>query len=101
MGASPDWSRERFTMDDGLSAAVQEVFIKLYEEDLIYRGKRLVNWDPVLHTAISDLEVLNEEEKGYLYHVRYPLVDWPTARSRSAPATNAMPSLSASRCRCQ
>ena len=77
MGASPDWSRERFTMDEGLSAAVQEVFIKLYEEDLIYRGKRLVNWDPVLHTAISDLEVLNVEEKGFLYHVRYPLVDGP------------------------
>ncbi len=77
MGASPDWARERFTMDDGLSAAVQEVFIKLYEEDLIYRGKRLVNWDPVLHTAISDLEVLNVEEKGFLYHVRYPLVDGP------------------------
>ncbi len=77
MGASPDWTRERFTMDDGLSAAVQEVFIKLYEEDLIYRGKRLVNWDPVLHTAISDLEVINEEEKGILYHVRYPLVGDP------------------------
>jgi len=77
MGASPDWSRERFTMDDGLSAAVQEVFIKLYEEDLIYRGKRLVNWDPVLHTAISDLEVINEEEQGFLYHVRYALVDGP------------------------
>ncbi|TNF88466.1 MAG: valine--tRNA ligase [Gammaproteobacteria bacterium] len=77
MGASPDWARERFTMDEGLSAAVQEVFIKLYEEDLIYRGKRLVNWDPVLHTAISDLEVLNVEEKGFLYHVRYPLVDGP------------------------
>jgi valyl-tRNA synthetase len=77
MGASPDWARERFTMDEGLSAAVQEVFIKLYEEDLIYRGKRLVNWDPVLHTAISDLEVINEEEKGYLYHVRYPLVGGP------------------------
>ena len=77
MGASPDWSRERFTMDDGLSAAVQEVFIKLYEEDLIYRGKRLVNWDPVLHTAISDLEVINEEENGFLYHVRYPLIDGP------------------------
>jgi valyl-tRNA synthetase len=75
MGASPDWSRERFTMDEGLSDAVHEVFIKLYEEDLIYRGKRLVNWDPVLHTAISDLEVINEEEKGFLYHVRYPLVD--------------------------
>jgi len=77
MGASPDWTRERFTMDAGLSAAVQEVFIKLYEEDLIYRGKRLVNWDPVLHTAISDLEVINQEEKGYLYHVRYPLVGEP------------------------
>ncbi len=77
MGASPDWARERFTMDKGLSAAVQEVFIKLYEEDLIYRGKRLVNWDPVLHTAISDLEVINEEENGYLYHVRYPLVNGP------------------------
>jgi len=77
MGASPDWSRERFTMDEGLSAAVQKVFIDLYEQDLIYRGKRLVNWDPVLHTAISDLEVINEEEKGFLYHVRYPLVDGP------------------------
>ena len=77
MGASPDWSRERFTMDEGLSAAVQEVFIRLYEEGLIYRGKRLINWDPVLHTAISDLEVLNVEEKGYLYHVRYALVDGP------------------------
>jgi len=77
MGASTDWSRERFTMDEGLSAAVQKVFIDLYEEDLIYRGKRLVNWDPVLHTAISDLEVVNEEEKGFLYHVRYPLVDGP------------------------
>ena len=77
MGASPDWSRERFTMDEGLSAAVQEVFIKLYEEDLIYRGKRLVNWDPVLHTAISDLEVINEEEQGFLYHVRYPLIGDP------------------------
>jgi valyl-tRNA synthetase len=77
MGASPDWSRERFTMDDGLSAAVQKVFIQLYEEDLIYRGKRLVNWDPVLHTAISDLEVVNEEEQGFLYHVRYPLIGEP------------------------
>ncbi|MFT7674689.1 MAG: valyl-tRNA synthetase, partial [Gammaproteobacteria bacterium] len=77
MGASPDWSRERFTMDEGLSAAVQEVFIKLYDEGLIYRGKRLVNWDPVLLTAISDIEVINEEEKGFMYHVRYPLVDGP------------------------
>ncbi len=73
MGASPDWSRERFTMDDGLSEAVQKVFIKLHEENLIYRGKRLVNWDPVLHTAVSDLEVLSEEENGHLWHMRYPI----------------------------
>jgi valyl-tRNA synthetase len=77
MGASLDWSRERFTMDDGLSYAVQEVFIRLYEEDLIYRGKRLVNWDPHLHTAVSDLEVVSEEENGRLWHLRYPLVDRP------------------------
>ncbi|MCX4025741.1 valine--tRNA ligase [Endozoicomonas sp. SM1973] len=75
MGASVDWSRERFTMDDGLSNAVKEVFVRLYEEDLIYRGKRLVNWDPKLHTAISDLEVISEEENGYLWHFRYPLAD--------------------------
>ncbi|WP_226665682.1 valine--tRNA ligase [Microbulbifer aggregans] len=75
LGASPDWSRERFTMDDGFYKAVQEVFIRLYEDDLIYRGKRLVNWDPKLHTAISDLEVLNEEEQGHLWHFRYPLSD--------------------------
>ena len=62
MGASLDWSRERFTLDEGLSQAVQEVFVRLHEEGLIYRGKRLVNWDPVLHTAVSDLEVLSEEE---------------------------------------
>ncbi len=73
MGASADWSRERFTMDEGLSAAVEEVFIKLYREDLIYRGKRLVNWDPVLHTAVSDLEVISEEENGHLWHMRYPI----------------------------
>ncbi len=75
MGASLDWSRERFTMDPGLSNAVLEVFVRLYEEDLIYRGKRLVNWDPVLHTAISDLEVITEEENGHLWHIRYPLSD--------------------------
>ncbi|WP_237054779.1 valine--tRNA ligase [Microbulbifer sediminum] len=75
LGASPDWSRERFTMDDGFYKAVQEVFVRLYEDDLIYRGKRLVNWDPKLHTAISDLEVLNEEEQGHLWHFRYPLAD--------------------------
>ncbi|MDH4040716.1 MAG: valine--tRNA ligase [Gammaproteobacteria bacterium] len=73
LGSSLDWSRERFTMDPGLSAAVQEVFIRLYREGLIYRGKRLVNWDPVLHTAISDLEVVSEEEQGHLWHFRYPL----------------------------
>jgi len=75
MGSSLDWSRERFTMDEGLSEAVQEVFITLYREGLIYRGKRLVNWDPVLHTAVSDLEVLSEEENGSLWHMRYPLSD--------------------------
>ncbi|MCW9025381.1 MAG: valine--tRNA ligase, partial [Gammaproteobacteria bacterium] len=75
MGTSPDWQRERFTMDDGLSDAVKEVFIKLYQEGLIYRGKRLVNWDTVLHTAVSDLEVLSQEENGYLWHMRYPLTN--------------------------
>ena len=73
MGASPDWSRERFTMDEGLSHAVNEVFVQLYKEGLIYRGKRLVNWDPVLHTAVSDLEVVSTEENGKLWHMRYPL----------------------------
>ncbi|KIP74817.1 valyl-tRNA synthase [Vibrio harveyi] len=75
LGASVDWDRERFTMDDGLSNAVQEVFVRLYEDDLIYRGKRLVNWDPKLHTAISDLEVENKDTKGNMWHFRYPLAD--------------------------
>jgi valyl-tRNA synthetase len=75
IGASVDWDRERFTMDEGLSEAVREVFVRLYEEDLIYRGKRLVNWDPVLHTALSDLEVLSDDEAGHLWHFRYPLAD--------------------------
>lgn len=75
IGASADWSRERFTLDKGLSDAVQKVFIQLYEEGLIYRGNRLVNWDPKLGTAISDLEVLAEEELGSLWHIRYPIVD--------------------------
>ncbi|HEC15810.1 MAG TPA: valine--tRNA ligase [Sedimenticola sp.] len=75
MGSSLDWSRERFTMDEGLSNAVKEVFVRLFEEGLIYRGKRLVNWDPVLHTAVSDLEVLSEEEQGHLWHMRYPLTN--------------------------
>jgi len=73
LGSSLDWQHERFTMDDGLSDAVKEVFVRLYEEGLIYRGKRLVNWDTKLHTAVSDLEVLNEEESGYMWHMRYPL----------------------------
>jgi valyl-tRNA synthetase len=75
MGSSLDWTHERFTMDEGLSRAVREVFVRLYEEGLIYRGKRLVNWDPVLHTAVSDLEVLSEEENGHLWHMRYPLTN--------------------------
>ncbi|KAA0013152.1 valine--tRNA ligase [Billgrantia pellis] len=78
MGASVDWSRERFTMDDGFYQAVQEVFVRLYEENLIYRGKRLVNWDPTLHTAISDLEVENREQQGQFWHFRYPLADGTT-----------------------
>ncbi|HQQ64112.1 MAG TPA: valine--tRNA ligase [Pseudomonadales bacterium] len=73
LGSSVDWSRERFTMDAGLSEAVKEAFVRLHEDGLIYRGKRLVNWDPKLHTAISDLEVLSEEEKGSLWHLRYPV----------------------------
>ncbi|MFW8592176.1 valine--tRNA ligase [Glaciecola sp. 2405UD65-10] len=75
LGTSPDWSREVFTMDDNLSEAVQEVFITLHEEGLIYRGKRLVNWDPALLTAVSDLEVISEEEDGFMWHMRYPLTD--------------------------
>ncbi len=75
LGTSPDWSRERFTMDEGLSKAVTETFVRLYNEGLIYRGKRLVNWDPKLHTAVSDLEVAQEEEDGFMYHIRYPLAD--------------------------
>lgn len=75
LGSSLDWSRDRFTMDEGLSESVQHVFIQLHKEGLIYRGKRLVNWDPVLHTAVSDLEVLSEEESGHLWHFKYPLTN--------------------------
>ncbi len=75
MGASVDWPNERFTMDEGLSEAVVETFVRLYDEGLIYRGSRLVNWDPVLRTAISDLEVVAEEEDAFLWHIRYPLSD--------------------------
>lgn len=75
LGASVDWEHERFTMDDGFYKSVQEVFIRLYKDKLIYRGKRLVNWDPKLHTAISDLEVENKEKQGHMWHLRYPLSD--------------------------
>ncbi|MEC8104124.1 MAG: valine--tRNA ligase [Pseudomonadota bacterium] len=75
LGNSVDWETERFTMDDGFYKAVQEVFIRLYKDGLIYRGKRLVNWDPKLHTAISDLEVENKDKKGHMWHLRYPLAD--------------------------
>ncbi len=75
LGTSPDWSREVFTMDENLSQAVQEVFISLFDEGLIYRGKRLVNWDPALLTAVSELEVISEEEDGFMWHMRYPLSD--------------------------
>lgn len=80
MGASMDWSRERFTMDAGLSKAVEEVFIRLYDEGLIYRGNRLVNWDCKLHTAVSDLEVISEEENGDFWYFRYPLLDGATTK---------------------
>jgi valyl-tRNA synthetase len=83
MGDSVDWSREYFTMDDKLSKTVTETFVQLYEQGLIYRGKRLVNWDPVLMSAVSDLEVESEEEDGSLWHIRYPFADgpqWSTAK---------------------
>jgi len=78
LGASCDWSRERFTMDEGLSKAVRKVFVELYKQDLIYRDKRLVNWDPLLHTAISDLEVENREVTGHMWHFKYPIEGAPT-----------------------
>ncbi|MGE8498295.1 MAG: valine--tRNA ligase, partial [Pseudomonas sp.] len=78
LGSSVDWSRERFTMDDGLSEAVKEAFVRLHDDGLIYRGKRLVNWDTKFHTAISDLEVENHDEKGHLWNLRYPLADGNT-----------------------
>ena len=78
LGTSVDWDRERFTMDDGLSEAVKKTFVDLYNDDLIYRGKRLVNWDPKLRTAISDLEVENKDVKGFMWHFRYPLANGAT-----------------------
>src|ERR1700729_3867045 len=78
LGASCDWSRERFTMDEGLSRAVLKVFVRLHKEGLIYKAKRLVNWDPRLQTAVSDLEVFSKETKGKLYYIKYPLADGVT-----------------------
>jgi valyl-tRNA synthetase len=77
LGCSPDWARERFTMDPGLAGAVRRVFVRLYREGLVYRDKRLVNWDPEMHTVISDLEVDNRETKGFLWHIRYPVAQFP------------------------
>jgi valyl-tRNA synthetase len=82
LGTSPDWSRERFTMDEGLSRSVTETFVRLFNEGLIYRGKRLVNWDPKLHTAVSDLEVVQEEEDGFMYYIRYQLSTPDTLHGR-------------------
>ena len=90
LGASCDWSRERFTLDEGLSAAVRKVFVDLYKQGLIYRDKRLVNWDPQFQTAISDLEVEQIEVKGSLWHFKYPLKDDP-ARSSSSPPRGPRP----------
>ena len=80
LGSSIDWSRERFTMDEEFSKVVERVFVELYDQNLIYRGNRLVNWDPKLHTAVSDLEVLSEEEDGFLWHFRYPMADGASTR---------------------
>ncbi|PKQ00232.1 MAG: valine--tRNA ligase, partial [Alphaproteobacteria bacterium HGW-Alphaproteobacteria-12] len=95
LGASCDWSRERFTLDDGLSKAVLKVFVELYREGLIYRDKRLVNWDPKLQTAVSDLEVENIEVNGHFWHFRYPLADgvtyeWPLVDEEGNPAGSEM-----------
>jgi len=84
MGSSLDWTRERFTMDEGYAEAVQTAFIQLFDQGLIYRGTRLVNWDPELGTAISDLEVENKEEQGFLWHFRYPLANGVTTKEGDA-----------------
>ena len=91
LGTSPDWKRERFTMDAGLSDTVVETFVRLYEEGLIYRGKRLVNWDPVLGTAVSDLEVVSEEEAGHLWHILYPFTEGPVAGLRGLTVATTRP----------
>jgi len=91
LGASCDWTRERFTMDTGLSTIVTQSFVRLYREGLIYRGKRLVNWDPKLGTAVSDLEVVSEEEDGRLWHIRYPLVGLPVDGMESLVVATTRP----------
>ncbi|QID17286.1 valine--tRNA ligase [Nitrogeniibacter mangrovi] len=91
LGTSPDWKRERFTMDDGLSKIVTETFVRLYEEGLIYRGKRLVNWDPKLGTAVSDLEVEQEEEAGHLWHILYPFTDGPVGALKGLTVATTRP----------
>ena len=91
LGSSTDWSLEYFTMDDKLSKVVTEVFARLYEDGLIYRGKRLVNWDPKLKTAVSDLEVVSEEEHGHLWHILYPFVDGPQGDLRGLTVATTRP----------
>ncbi len=91
LGASTDWSLEYFTMDDKLSKVVTEVFVRLFEDGLIYRGKRLVNWDPKLKTAVSDLEVVSEEEDGHLWHILYPFVDGPQDELRGLTVATTRP----------
>ena len=91
LGASTDWSLEYFTMDDTLSKVVTEVFVRLFEDGLIYRGKRLVNWDPKLKTAVSDLEVVSEEEDGHLWHILYPFVDGPQSELRGLTVATTRP----------
>ncbi|WP_227816893.1 valine--tRNA ligase [Nitrogeniibacter aestuarii] len=91
LGTSPDWKRERFTMDDGLSKIVTETFVRLFNEGLIYRGKRLVNWDPKLGTAVSDLEVEQEEESGHLWHILYPFTDGPVGDLKGLTVATTRP----------
>ncbi len=91
LGTSPDWKRERFTMDEGLSKTVSETFVRLYDEGLIYRGKRLVNWDPKLGTAVSDLEVEQEEENGHLWHILYPFTDGPVGELNGLTVATTRP----------
>ena len=100
LGASCDWSRERFTMDEGLSKAVLKVFVELYREGLIYKDKRLVNWDPKLLTAISDLEVQQVEVKGHLWHFHYPLEGRPATSSSPSPPRGPRPCWATPRSRC-